>query len=81
MHVVGSMAFRFSDTIVRFLPTLRLMARERCKSEAEADDIVASALSRAIAEVDRFDTNGYIEPWLISLLEDEFETRRYTTLQ
>ncbi len=81
MHVVGPMASRFSGAIVRFLPTLRLMAREQCKSEAEADDIVAHALARAIAEVDGFDTDGYVEPWLVSLLEAEIAARSGAILQ
>lgn len=69
------MAFRFEDTITKFVPVMRILASKHCESADEADDMVASALSRAIANVDDFDTRGYIEPWLISHLEAEISAR------
>lgn len=54
---------------------MRLKARGHCASDDEADDIVAHALTRAIAEIDGFSCGSYVEPWLLSLLEIEIAAR------
>lgn len=77
MHVAGSMAYSFTETILAFLPRMRQRAREHCVTAAEADDIVEHALARAIAGVEGFSGNSYVEPWLLTHLETEIAARCY----
>lgn len=50
---------------------MRLRALDHSGSLDRADDLVARALIRAIADIDGFSTWRYVEPWLLSHLDAE----------
>ena len=68
----------FRRGLVEMLPHLRNFARSLTRNTAQADDLVQDTVVKALANVDRFDPQTNLRPWLFTILRNTFysELRR-----
>ena len=68
----------FKRGLVEMLPHLRNFARSLTRNPAQADDLVQDTIVKALANVDRFDPDTNLRPWLFTILRNTFysELRR-----
>lgn len=68
----------FKRGLVEMLPHLRNFARSLTRNPAQADDLVQDTIVKALANVDRFDPETNLRPWLFTILRNTFysELRR-----
>ncbi len=62
----------FKRGLVEMLPHLRNFARSLTRNPAQADDLVQDTIVKALANVDRFDPDTNLRPWLFTILRNTF---------
>lgn len=70
--------------VVVLIPALRAFARTFCRSPADADDLVQETLTKAIANLHRFEPGTRLKSWLFTIMRNTFlsgiaKSRRETT--
>ncbi|MFT3972777.1 MAG: sigma-70 family RNA polymerase sigma factor [Amaricoccus sp.] len=73
-----------AQEVVELIPALRAFARTFCRSHADADDLVQETLTKAIANLHRFEPGTRLKSWLFTIMRNTFLTsvaksRRETT--
>lgn len=61
-----------ADAIVQEIPYLRRYARALTRNAADADDLVQTALMRAVANFDRFEQGTNLRGWLLTIVHNAF---------
>jgi len=61
-----------NDDIVDLIPALRAFARTMYPKASDADDLVQTTLTRAIANVDHFKPDADLKAWLFSIMRYTF---------
>jgi RNA polymerase sigma-70 factor (ECF subfamily) len=61
--------------IVEMIPALRAFARTFCRNNADADDLVQETLTKAIANIHRFEPGTKLKSWLFTIMRNTFLTR------
>jgi RNA polymerase sigma-70 factor (ECF subfamily) len=61
--------------IVALIPALRAFARSLCRNDADADDLVQDALTRAIANIHRYEPGTRLKSWLFTITRNAFYNR------
>lgn len=56
--------------IVEVIPNLRAFARSLVNNPAQADDLVQGALTRALANLDKFEAGTNLRAWLFTILRN-----------
>jgi RNA polymerase sigma-70 factor (ECF subfamily) len=75
------MGDHFERDLIAALPGLRRFALSLCRRADVADDLVQTAVERAVASRDRYDPQTRLEPWLFRILRNAWidMTRRQST--
>jgi RNA polymerase sigma-70 factor (ECF subfamily) len=60
------------DQIVEVIPNLRAFAKSLVNNPAQADDLVQGALTRALANLDKFESGTNLRAWLFTILRNHF---------
>lgn len=58
--------------VVELIPALRAFARTFCRSPADADDLVQETLTKAIANLDRFEPGTRLKSWLFTIMRNTY---------
>jgi RNA polymerase sigma-70 factor (ECF subfamily) len=61
--------------IVALIPAMRAFARSLCRNDADADDLVQDALTRAIAGIHRYEPGTRLKSWLFTITRNAFYNR------
>lgn len=61
--------------LVEMLPTLRIYARSLTRGGSEADDLVQETLTKALANVSRFQPGTNLRAWLFTIMRNSFLTQ------
>ena len=61
--------------IVALIPAMRAFARSLCRNDADADDLVQDALTRAIASIHRYEPGTRLKSWLFTITRNAFYSR------
>lgn len=79
-HEMTSAADQIRAEIVALLPRLRRFARALAGQTADADDIVQTAVERALMRIDQFQAGTRLDAWLFSIVRNAWidETRSRT---
>ncbi|HLP67409.1 MAG TPA: sigma-70 family RNA polymerase sigma factor [Rhizobium sp.] len=64
--------------LVDLIPALRAFARSLCRKPDEADDLVQETLTKALANLDKFERGTRLKSWLFTIMRNTFLTRRRT---
>lgn len=75
------MGDHFERDLIAALPGLKRFAVSLCRRVDVADDLVQTAVERAVASRDRYDPQTRLEPWLFRILRNAWidMTRRQST--
>jgi RNA polymerase sigma-70 factor (ECF subfamily) len=60
--------------LVDLIPALRAFARTFCRNKDDADDLVQETLSRALANLERFERGTRMKAWLFTIMHNTFLT-------
>jgi RNA polymerase sigma-70 factor, ECF subfamily len=60
------------DQIVEVIPNLRAFARSLVSNPSQADDLVQGALTRALANLDKFEAGTNLRAWMFTILRNLF---------
>lgn len=63
------------EKVVDLIPALRAFARSFCKNSADADDLVQETLTKALANIDKFERGTRLKSWLFTIMRNTFNTR------
>lgn len=58
------------DQLVEVIPNLRAFARSLVNNPAQADDLVQGALTRALANLDKFEAGTNLRAWMFTILRN-----------
>lgn len=58
------------DQIVEVIPNLRAFARSLVSNPSQADDLVQGALTRALANLDKFEAGTNLRAWMFTILRN-----------
>jgi RNA polymerase sigma-70 factor (ECF subfamily) len=61
--------------MVELIPALRAFARSLCRNTEDADDLVQETLTKAIANVDKFEAGTRLKSWLFTIMRNTFYSR------
>ena len=61
--------------VVELIPALRAFARTFCQRPEEADDLVQETLTKALANLDKFEPGTRLKSWLFTIMRNTFCTR------
>ena len=61
--------------VVELIPALRAFARTFCPKSEEADDLVHETLTKALANLDKFEPGTRLKSWLFTIMRNTFCTR------
>jgi RNA polymerase sigma-70 factor (ECF subfamily) len=61
--------------IVEIIPALRALARTFCRNPSDADDLVQETLTKALANIDKFEPGTRMKSWLFTIMRNSFYTR------
>lgn len=61
--------------VVELIPALRAFARTFCSKPEEADDLVQETLTKALANLDKFEPGTRLKSWLFTIMRNTFCTR------
>jgi RNA polymerase sigma-70 factor (ECF subfamily) len=62
-------------SIVETLPALRAFARTFYRNPTDADDLVQETLTKALANIDRFQAGTRMKSWLFTIMRNTFYTK------
>lgn len=62
-------------SIVEIIPALRAFARTFCRNPADADDLAQETLTKALANLDKFEPGTRMKSWLFTIMRNTFYTR------
>ena len=62
------------DAVLAAVPSLRAFAVSLCGNADRADDLVQEALTRALANIDRFQPGTNMSAWLFTILRNHFRS-------
>lgn len=62
----------FERIVYEYLPTLRKLAVRLAANQADADDLVADTLERALAHFGRLAPGSNVRAWLVTILRNRF---------
>lgn len=65
--------------VVELIPALRAFARTLFKNPTDADDLVQETLTRALANLDKFQPGTKLKSWLFTIMRNAFCTKVKTT--
>ena len=60
--------------MVHYLPALRAFARSLTRDANDADDLVQETLTKALANIDRFEPGTRMKSWLFTIMRNTFLT-------
>jgi RNA polymerase sigma-70 factor (ECF subfamily) len=63
------------DEVVELIPALRAFARTFHRDPVDVDDLVQETLTRALANLDRFQPGTRLKSWLFTIMRNTFYTR------
>lgn len=63
-----------SEKVIEMIPALRAFARILCYSPDDADDLVQETLTKAIANMDKFEPGTKLKSWLFTIMRNTFNT-------
>lgn len=63
------------EDVVDLIPALRAFARSFCKNTSDADDLVQETLTKALANVEKFERGTRLKSWLFTIMRNTFNTR------
>ena len=63
------------EDVVDLIPALRGFARTLCRNPADTDDLVQETLTKALANIDRFERGTRLKSWLFTIMRNTFNTR------
>lgn len=58
------------DQLVEVIPNLRAFARSLVNNPSQADDLVQGALTRALANLDKFEAGTNLRAWMFTILRN-----------
>ncbi len=61
--------------VIEIIPALRALARTFCRNPSDADDLVQETLTKAIANLDKFEPGTRLKSWLFTIMRNTFYTR------
>jgi RNA polymerase sigma factor (sigma-70 family) len=61
--------------MVALIPALRAFARTFCRRPEDADDLVQETLTKALANLDRFEPGTRLKSWLFTIMRNTYCTR------
>ena len=61
-------------SLLILIPALRAFARTFCRNKDDADDLVQETLSRALANLERFERGTRMKAWLFTIMRNTFLT-------
>lgn len=61
--------------IVDLIPALRAFARTFCRNAYDADDLVQETVTKALANVEKFEPGTRLKSWLFTIMRNTFNTR------
>jgi RNA polymerase sigma-70 factor (ECF subfamily) len=64
-----------SDDVVDLIPALRAFARTFCPDPSDADDLVQETLSKALANMDKYQQGTRLKSWMFTIMRNTFYTR------
>src|SRR5690606_16189192 len=64
-----------SSSVVATIPALRAFARTFCRDPQDADDLVQETLTKAIANLDKFEEGTRLKSWLFTIMRNTFYTQ------
>lgn len=62
-------------SIVEIIPALRAFARTFCRNPTDADDLVQETLTKALANIDKYEPGTRLKSWLFTIMRNSFYTR------
>ncbi|MDO1581095.1 sigma-70 family RNA polymerase sigma factor [Rhizobium oryzicola] len=66
---------RIRDEMVALIPALRSFARRLDRSPSNVDDLVQETLTRALANLDKFQEGTSLKSWMFTILRNTFCTK------
>jgi len=63
-----------AESVVEIIPALRAFARTFCRDANDADDLVQETLTKAIANLDKFQEGTRLKSWLFTIMRNTFYT-------
>ena len=64
-----------ASAVVEIIPALRAFARTFCRDPSDADDLVQETLTKALANLDKFEPGTRLKSWLFTIMRNTFYTR------
>lgn len=64
-----------AHSVVDIIPALRAFARSFCRDPSDADDLVQETLTKAIANLDKYEDGTRLKSWLFTIMRNTFYTR------
>ncbi len=64
-----------SSDVVEFIPALRAFARSLSRDPAEVDDLVQETLTKAVANIDKFEPGTRLRSWLFTIMRNTHYSR------
>ncbi len=61
-----------SNDVIRFIPALRAYAWSLTRRQQDVDDLVQETLTKAIANIDRFQRGTNLRAWLMTIMRNSF---------
>lgn len=66
---------RVRSEVVELIPALRAFARTFERNPTDSDDLVQETLTRALANLDKFESGTRLKSWLFTIMRNTFYTR------
>ncbi len=63
------------DDVVDLIPALRAFARTFCPDPSDADDLVQETLTKALANMDKYQAGTRMKSWMFTIMRNTFYTR------
>lgn len=63
------------ESVVEIIPALRAFARTFCRDTNDADDLVQETLTKALANLDKYQEGTRLKSWLFTIMRNTFCTQ------
>jgi RNA polymerase sigma factor (sigma-70 family) len=63
------------DDVVDLIPAMRAFARTFCPDPSDADDLVQETLTKALANMDKYQEGTRMKSWMFTIMRNTFYTR------